>query len=170
MIKNDIRNLIRKATQLPVWLANENGKKPPKPFMMLYVQNAQRLPLHASRPEEDGQQGFITTYSAHRDANCQLQCFGEGSYDELDMMGQRFKGQTMLDAAGAVNMAIENIGIVQDVPVLRDAANYEPRAILEFTVRYTMAHTEPSFVIEKTNIGMATQGSATELPDIKIEV
>lgn len=170
MIKNDIRNLIRQATQLPVWLANENGKKPPKPFMMLYVQNAQRLPLHSGRPEDDGKNGFITTYSAHRDANCQLQCFGEGSYDELDMMGQRFKGQTMLDAAEDANMAIENIGIVQDVPVLRDGANYEPRAILDFTVRYTLEHTEQSFVIEKTNITYNTQGSATELPDGEIKV
>lgn len=170
MIKSDICNLIMQATTVPVWIAYEGGTKPEKPFMMLHVQMAQRLPLHTSRPEDDGQGGFTTTYSAHREARCQLQYFGVGSYDELDMMSQRFKGQAMLDAAKNVNMAIENIGAVQDIPVLRDGTTYEQRAILEFTVRYTLAHGEQAHVIEHVNMTYTTEGSAVAPPDGEIEV
>lgn len=158
MIADEIAALLQKATEQPLILANQNGKRLKKPYMVLYVQRASRLPIHQTMSDDIGN----VLISAHRDASCQIQCFGDGAYDELDAMAQRFKSPKMVDESASVNMAIEKIGQVQDIPVLRDSLNYEPRAILEFYVRYTLTTSENVGAIEHVGVGFSTTGGLIE--------
>ncbi len=138
MIEDDIWALLSKATAKPIVFANQNGPRPPLPYIALRLDRAPASNLTAWTVREDGTQD----HSAHRDGIVELQCFGAGSFDTLDDMAQRLRGPAMVAEAAAANLAIYTLDSVMNIPVLRDGTTYEPRAVLEIGIRYTRTHTE----------------------------
>lgn len=161
MIEDDIRALLVKATQVPVVFANQNGPRPALPYITLRVDAAPRAPLLEAGLSEDG----VQTYAAHRDATVELQCFGPGSFDALDDLGQRLKGPAMVAAAFAANLAVYAVDAVQNVPVLRDGTTYEPRALMDIGIRYVKQHDEEAGFIETLRGEMTLQGQERSLVD-----
>ncbi|MBB2918331.1 phage neck terminator protein [Cupriavidus alkaliphilus] len=142
---------------VPVIFADENGRRPPKPYIQLRVQTARRFPLHRGAVDGAGQQLVI----AHRDAAVELQCFGRGSYDALDRLGQRLGTDAALAEAERLDLAVFDVGKISQVPVLRDQATYEPRALLELGVRYAVTLSDAVGVVEQVVFHGAVTGGAT---------
>lgn len=157
MIEDDIRSLLILATPVPIIFANQNGPRPPKPYITLRVDTAPRSGILAGPVTETGEQAF----NSHRDAVVELQCFGDGGFDALDTLAQRLHGPTMLAAAYAANMAIYQTDAVQNVPVLRDGSTYEPRAVLDIGVRYTLEQIEDVGLIQTVQGEMELQQGST---------
>lgn len=152
------------AGPVPVVFADENGPRPAKPYIALRVNPASRLPVHRGPVDGQGEQPV----SAHRSAQVELQCFGAGCLNALDAVGQRLNMQTALDLAEQLDLAVTAVGQLQQVPVLRDATTYEPRAVLELTIGYTLTLADTVGVIEEVNITGTTSGSALPGPTITI--
>ncbi|MDI9250281.1 hypothetical protein QMZ25_16900 [Stenotrophomonas sp. RS-48] len=161
MIEDEIRALIAKATTLQVIFANQNGPRPKLPYITVRVDTAPRAPLLEADLSDDGNQ----TYAAHRDATVELQCFGDGSFDALDDLSQRLKGPYMVAAGYAANIAVYATDSVQNIPVLRDGAKYEPRAVLDIGIRYTKQHDEEVGLIKTVQGEMTLQDHGTDLVD-----
>jgi hypothetical protein len=142
---------------VPVVFAEENGPRPPKPYIQLRVQTALRFPLHRGAVDDGGQQ-LVTV---HRDAAVELQCFGSGSYDVLDKLGQRLGMEVSLAEAERLDLAVFDVGKLSQVPVLRDQASYEPRAVLELGVRYAVSLADTVGAVEQVMLHGAVTGGAT---------
>jgi hypothetical protein len=153
--------LISRFAGLPVVFANENGPRPPKPYIQLRVQAAQQFPLHRGAVDDAGEQPV----TAHRDASVELQCFGQGAYDALDTLAQRLRMDDALAEAEALDLAVFDIGKVSQLPVLRDASTYEPRGVLELGIRYAVTLVQSVGVIEKLTINSKlVNGAVRVLP------
>lgn len=140
-----------------VIFADENGPRPPKPYIQLRLQTALRFPLHRGAVDDAGQQ-LVT---GHRDAAVELQCFGSGSYDVLDNLGQRLTMEGSLAEAERLDLAVFDVGKISQVPVLRDQASYEPRAVLELGVRYAVTISDAVGAVEQVVLHGAVTGGAT---------
>jgi hypothetical protein len=161
MIEDEIRRFLVKATPVPIVIANQNGPRPALPYITLRVDAAPRAPLLEADLSDNG----VQTYAAHRDATVELQCFGEGSFDALDDLGQRLKGPAMVAEAFARNLAVYAVDAVQNVPVLRDGSTYEPRALLDIGIRYVKQHDEDVGLINTVQGEMTLQSQARSLVD-----
>ncbi|MEZ7780464.1 hypothetical protein O4A46_01495 [Cupriavidus gilardii] len=159
-----IYELITTAATAPVIFANENGPRPAKPYIALRVNPASRLPVHRGPVDDAG----VQPVSAHRSAQVELQCFGTGCMDALDVLGQRLHMQAALDRAEQLDLAVTAVGQLRQVPVLRDATTYEPRAVLELTIDYTTTLADDVGVIETVNITGTRDGGALPGPTITI--
>lgn len=159
MIEDDIMALLAQATLLPIIFANQNGPRPKLPYVTMRIEAAPRMPLLEAGLSEEG----VQTYAAHRDSTVELQCFGEGAFDALDLLSQRLKGPAMLAAALEANLAIYAVDAVQNVPVLRDGTRYEPRAVLDLGIRYTKQHDEQVGLIKTVQGDMSLQEGGHEL-------
>lgn len=159
-----IFDLITTAATAPVIFADENGPRPPKPYIALRVNPASRLPVHRGPVGVEG----VQPVSAHRSAQVELQCFGAGCMDALDALGQRLHMQAALDRAEQLDLAVTAIGPLRQVPVLRDGTTHEPRAVLELTIGYTTTLSDEVGVIETVNITGTTDGGALPGPTITI--
>ena len=159
-----IYDLITTAATAPVIFADENGPRPAKPYIALRVNPASRLPVHRGTVDDAG----VQPVSAHRSAQVELQCFGWGCMNALDALGQRLHMQAALDRAEELDLAVTAVGQLRQVPVLRDATMYEPRAVLELTIDYTTTLADDVGVIEKVNITGTTDGGALPGPTITI--
>lgn len=159
-----IFDLITTAATVPVIFADENGPRPPKPYTAMRVSPARRLAVHRGAVDDAG----LQPVAAHRSAQVELQCFGAGCANALDELGQRLHMQAALNRAEQLNLAVTAVGRLRQVPVLRDAATYEPRAVLELTIDYTTTLADDVGVIETVNITGTTDGGALPGPTITI--
>jgi hypothetical protein len=142
---------------VPVIFADENGPRPQKPYIQLRVQTAHRFPLHRGAVDDAGQQ-LVT---GHRDAAVELQCFGRGSYDALDSLAQRLGMEAALADAERLDLAVFDVGKISQMPVLRDQASYEPRALLELGIRYAVTLTDAVGAVEQVVFHGTVIGGAT---------
>lgn len=161
-----IHALVSRFAGLPVVFANENGPRPPKPYIQLRVHTAQQFPLHRGAVDDAGEQPV----TAHRDASVELQCFGPGAYDALDTLAQRLRMDDALAEAEALDLAVFDIGMVSQLPVLRDASTYEPRAILELGIRYAVTLVQSVGVIEHLTINGKLVDGAVGLLAVDLSV
>ncbi|CAG9173084.1 LIC_12616 family protein [Cupriavidus respiraculi] len=159
-----IYELVSLTATVPVIFANENGRRPEKPYIALRVAAAPRLPVHRGPVDTDGMQAV----SSHRDAQVELQCFGAGSFDVLDSLGQRLHMNDAAQRAEVLDLAVFQVGEVRHAPVLRDATTYEPRAVLELGIRYTLTLADDVGLIETVNAEGTTEGAALPGPTITI--
>ncbi|KUE88887.1 hypothetical protein ASL20_09685 [Cupriavidus necator] len=156
-----IYELISGASDVPVIFGEENGPRPPKPYIALKVQWAHRFPLHHGAVDPAGGQ----TVMGHRDASVELQCFGASSLSALDMLAQRLGMERALGEAERLDLAVFEFGRASQVPVLRDQATYEPRAVLELGIRYSVVTVDAVGVIEEISArGELTAGATGTVP------
>lgn len=149
---------------IPVIFRDGNGPRPGKPYMTLKVTPAARLPVHLGAVDQDGRQDV----SAHRDAGVELQCFGDDAFQVLDELSLRLGFPSLVDFANSLDLAVFDVGDVQDLPVPRDDARFEPRAVLELRVRYTGTLADEVGYFEAVEVTGTLTGGATELPPIQI--
>lgn len=145
MIVDTLRRLLVQATTTPVIIAYQNGPRPKRPYMTVWTASEALLPVSAGKIDADGMQAVV----AHGTSSCEVQCFADDAGERLAALSMALRGVTMIDAAADANVAIDNIGPVRSVPILRDGAQYEPRAILEFDFRALREHVDDVGFIDR---------------------
>lgn len=156
----DFLTLFEAATTRPVIFANENGKRPQRPYVTVQLQLASPLPVHTGPVDGNGQRRL----SAHRPVTIQLQCYGDGSWGVLDQMQLTLYTDSLLNLAESLNIGLQREPRLQDVPALLEGTKYEPRAILDIEAMYTGSIEEEVGIIETVNgTGTTTPGTAPEL-------
>lgn len=149
-------------------VANENGPRPPGMYGTVRVENSRRLPSHNDQTETPdpipalGQRGN----DAHRTGRVEVQVFGTGAYDALDTAIQRLDTEAAMDAAEAVSMVFGRTQDLQSVPVLRNASQFEERAVASFPFAYTRR------VVEQIPVFETIEGEAlvNDLPPLPFSV
>ncbi len=154
--QQSIFTLIEGTAGVPVVFAWENGPRPPKPYIAMLVNTAARGHVHRGTVSNAG----VQTVAQHRDARVDLQCYGAGSYDVLDTLAQRLHMLDALDLADVLDLAVFDVGSTQNVPMMRDAMNWEPRAILDLGIRYTSTLDDQVGAIETVEAEGTTTGGA----------
>ncbi|TFL14217.1 hypothetical protein CSC67_08680 [Pusillimonas caeni] len=157
---DDFYTLVDAATSHQVVFANENGKRPERPFITLQVSVGAPQPIHRGPVDDDGLQRI----SAHRPVTVQLQCYGAGSWGVLDELQLKLYTDSMSDLAESLNIALQREPRLQDVPALLDDTKYESRAILDLEAMYTAGIDDDVGYIETVNGTIeTTPGIAPEL-------
>ncbi|CAP41318.1 phage neck terminator protein [Bordetella petrii] len=152
------------AADVPVIFRDGNGKRPGRPYITLKVTPAARLPVHLGAVDDSGGQQV----SAHREAGVELQYFGDDAFQALDEISLRLGFPSIVDFANGLDLAVFDVGDVQDIPVPRDKARFEPRAVLDLRVRYTGTQIDTVGTLEGVEIGGSLSGGITEVPAIEI--
>ncbi|WP_258129238.1 phage neck terminator protein [Achromobacter anxifer] len=141
----------------PVIFANENGKRPTTPYIAMAVRWAKISGAEVGRVDDDGAQSV----HQHDDATVELQSFGAGAYDELDDLALKLRHPLYEERAEALGLALFEIGRLQNIPVMRDAARFERRGVLELGIRYMRIHSEQVGFIETVTGTATTTGGLT---------
>lgn len=132
-VHSDFYTLFDEATPVPIIFANQNGPRPPKPYITLRLSVASPLPVHTGPTDDAG----IRELSAHRAALAQLQVYGPGCWEIAEQLAMSLSKESIQALAETLNITINERVRIQDVPALVDTATYEPRAILDVEASYT---------------------------------
>lgn len=154
------------AVDVPVIFANENGDRPPQPYIAMAVRWA-----HASKAEQGvvGDDGAMEVCQ-HTDATVELQGYGAGAFQGLEGLQLRLQHPLFEDRAEALGLAVFDRGRLENIPVLRDGARYEQRAVLELGVRYATSVSGAAGVIETVAGSGVTSGGLTPPVEIPFSV
>lgn len=144
-----------------VIFADENGPRPAAPYIAFAVRWAQASSAEIGRVGDDGLQAV----RQHNDATVELQAFGAAAYDGLDELALKLRHPVYEERAEALDLAVFEIGRLQNIPVLRDSTRFEKRGVLELGVRYARSFTAPAGVIEAVEGSFRVTGGATDLPE-----
>lgn len=151
MIDDDVRTALLPAFgTVPLIHANENGPRPEGVYATMRIETAHDMPAHIGpivTPDPIPALG-TRDLNAHRVGTVELQCFGEGSFDVLDTAALLLQGIVAMDAAEAVGVVFGVVSDLQNQPALRNASQWEPRAICSLPFAYTRRVSETVAVIE----------------------
>ena len=151
-----------------VIFANENGPRPLSQYVTLRIESAHKLPEHTGVLTENGPIPALGSRptDAHRTGQLEIQCFGPGSFDVLDIAMQRLSEEVHVMAANARELAFGTSSDVTNEPALRDGLSFEPRAIVSLPFAYTRRTVETLPMIETLNAVV----EISDLPDLPIHV
>jgi len=125
----------------PLIIANENGPRPAGLYGTIRIESMHRLPSHTG-PLAEGEPNGTRTVSAHRTGMLELQMFGAAAYDTLDLGVQKFDHDENLERFEAAGIVFGAVHDVENLPVLRNASQFDPRAVVEIPFSYTRATSE----------------------------
>lgn len=150
----------------PLIFANENGPRPVVQYVTLRIEGAHKMPEHHGPAVELGPAPAFgeRANDAHRTGSVELQCFGAGSFDVLDIALQRLSEEATTDATNAREIAFGMSSDLRNEPAFRDGLSYEPRAIATIPFAYTRRTIEAMPFIETVNAIVAV----ADLPDMPI--
>ncbi|QDJ57255.1 phage neck terminator protein [Bordetella hinzii] len=140
-----------------VIFANENGKRPSSPYIAMALRWTKVSAAEAGRVDDAGAQ----TVHQHDEATVELQSFGPAAYDALDEVALRLRHPLYEERAEALGLAVYEIGRLQNIPVMRDAARFERRGVLELGIRYIRTHSDVVGFIETVTGTVTTTGGLT---------
>lgn len=162
MTEDDLRTALLPAMPagVDIIIAHENGPRPAGLYVTLRIENTHQLPGHAGPLEGNpAPTGFGTMpIDAHRTGLLELQCFGVGSFEVLDLAMQRLQFETVIEAAEALNIAFGRSSDVENVPALRNELSFEPRAIVSLPFAYTRRVVESLPYIETVEGTISIEG------------
>ncbi|MCP1404578.1 phage neck terminator protein [Achromobacter insolitus] len=142
---------------VPVIFADENGKRPSGSYIAMAVRWEKISSAEVGRVDDDGAQAV----HQHDDATVELQGFGPAAYDGLDELALKLRHPLYEERAEALGLALYEVGRLQSIPVLRDAARFERRGVLELGIRYSRTHAEDVGFIETVTGTVTTTGGLT---------
>lgn len=125
----------------PLIIANENGPRPTGMYGTVRIESMHALPTHIGPLGEDVPDG-TRAVSAHRTGMVELQMFGAASYDTLDLGVQRMSHDSNVERFEAAGIVFGAAHDVENLPVLRNVSQFEPRAIVEIPFSYTRTTSE----------------------------
>jgi hypothetical protein len=114
--------------------AHDNGPRPDVRYITVRIESpARRLPSIVGKQDAQGNQ----PRDAHRTGSVELQAFGVGSFDLLDEGLQRLDQENAIAAAEARHLVFAMTADVQEIPLLRNQSEWEPRAVATLSFAYT---------------------------------
>lgn len=166
MIEDDVRDVLAPLfAPAPLIFANENGPRPVVQYVTLRIEGAHKMPEHHGKTADLGPAPALgqRPNDAHRTGNIELQCFGAGSFDLLDIAMQRLSEESFVDSANLREIAFGTSSDILNEPALRDGLSYEPRAIATLPFAYTRRTVETMPFIETVN-AIAAVGDLPDMP------
>jgi hypothetical protein len=158
--------LLAAAGDIPIIFAEENGDRPPRPFITMVLRWAQAGPSEDGAVDCEGMQ----TVHAHRDATVELQSFGNAAYDALDQLALALQHTAHEVRAENLGLALYDVGRLQNIPINRDGVRYERRGVLELGIRYTRERAEFVGVISHVAAAGTTSGGLLPGRDMPFSV
>lgn len=131
-------------TWQPLIYANQNAPKPPLPFVSMQLTATNPLPVHRGDIDDFGDRDV----SAHFPLTAQLQFYGEGCWEEATRTALMLRTVEVQAKAESLNIGINSLNQIQDIPALLDGSFYEPRAVFTADVSYTFTVSEYTSFIE----------------------
>lgn len=113
--------------------ANENGTRPPKPYITQQILTGPAMDVHTGAVDDDGN----AILSKHRRVSINLQCYGDGSWQIMEDMEMSLNKQAALEAAYLYNIAIGAVPGLTDITLLMDDTTFENRTLLNVIAFYT---------------------------------
>jgi len=131
-----------------IW-ARQNGPKPKKPFAVLR--------LYAYRRDGLDEERFTSTQGVvevrgDRVATLEVQYFGDNAQQMLIELEQSLQRPTIVERCFGACVAFFDVKNIQDLTGLLDAATYEERASIDFSVRFVVSTTDETGYIDKITI------------------
>ena len=119
--------------------AEEDGPRPSRPYATLRVEevNTERH-LFRSEVDVDG----LVTFRENGMATVEVQVFGGNALDIANEVSRRLRAPAAHKRAHDKSLALAVIIGTQNLATLLNNAQYEPRAMLEFTVNHAQEFTE----------------------------
>lgn len=136
-------------------IANQNGPRPVGMYGTVRIDTLNRLPVHVGPQDEDG----VRKVSAHRTGQVELQMFGAAAYDTLDLAVQRMTHDEYIERFEEAGIVFGDAHEIQNLPVLRNQSQFEPRAIVEIPFSYTRSTEETLPWIETVEGEATIEGS-----------
>lgn len=121
--------------------ANQNGARPPGMYGTVRIETLHALPAHTGALAE-GEPDGTRSVAAHRTGMLELQMFGAASYDTLDLGVQRLTHDSNIERFEAAGIVFGAAHDVENLPVLRNLSQFDPRAIVEIPFSYTRTTSE----------------------------
>lgn len=144
MLLADIRSLLTQATAVPIIFAHQNAPRPARPYIAVSIVSQTMTPHVLGEIDDDGNQEI----AAHRISTVELQCFADDPLSILDALLLRLHGDVARAGAAELDIAVMGPGTLQSMPVVRDGAFIEPRAIAEITIGSTSRTQEQTSFVE----------------------
>lgn len=141
--------------------AHGNGPRPVGVYGTVRIESATAAPAHVGRlSAPDPIPAFgRRELAAHNSGQVEVQVFGEGSYDILSAAVLMLDSLAAIDSADAADVVFGTTQSVQNVPALRNASEYEPRALASIPFAYTRRVIEPVPVIETVEGSVSVSGA-----------
>lgn len=144
-VHSDFWDLFSMATTWqPLIYANQNAPKPPTPFALMQLTATNPTPPHYSSVDDQGYRDITETHALQ----AQVQFFGEGCWGEAATFALRMKSVDVLAKAEALNIGINSLNQIQDIPALVESSFYEPRTVFDMDVSYAFTIQEFTSFIE----------------------
>lgn len=140
---------------IPLIAANENGPRPATLYGTVRIESMDRLPAHVGPLGDDG----VRAVAAHRVGQVELQLFGVQAYETLDLMLQRIAFDSNIEDFEAVGIVFGEASSLEDLPVLRNISQFDPRAVATVPFSYTRAVDETLPFIETVEGEATIEGS-----------
>ena len=136
------------------------------------------IALNVAEQREEAQEGIyasngLSTVKTPTRATLTVEMFGDSTHDPVDILEDIRRRVTMtswLDVAFKNGIAFFDSAPVLDIAALLDGVSWEPRARLEFSIRYTAVMTEAVSTIEKATIDGTYLLGALEKEQCVIEI
>lgn len=129
---------------VPLIIANQNGPRPNTMYGTIRIETMTTLPTHVGPQNDAG----LRLVAAHRIGSVELQVFGAASYDTLDVAIQRFSHDANVERFEAAGIVFGESRNVENIPVLRNQSQFEPRAVASVPFSYTRTTEETLSWIE----------------------
>lgn len=139
----------------PLIIANQNGPRPATLYGTIRIESMHRLPNHIGPQDVNG----VRKVSAHRTGQLEIQMFGVSAYETLDLIMQKFSFDANVEAFEQRGIVFGEPGDLENLPVIRNVSQFDPRAIATVPFSYTRAVDEALSWIETVNGTATIEGS-----------
>jgi hypothetical protein len=130
-----------------IW-ADQNGPRPALPYATLRLSVIPRIGTpHYSNPDNNG----LQTVLAVRESIVQVQRFGTDSVAAVETFADKLALTTNLDKFSLQKIALFDVSSVTDVAQLLNGLATEPRASVDFSIRWVSDQTDNVGLIETVN-------------------
>lgn len=143
---------------IEVIFANENGRRPSKPYVTLQATAAERYPVHHTEVLPNGDRKLF----AHQDFTLQVQAYGARCMERMNALSMALETEAGLGLADLLDLAWSTQPKIDNVPALLDNLSYEPRALLRIEGQHTLEITESVGFIETVNAAVSVSGGLSE--------
>lgn len=147
--KTFIHSIVTELLGCTVIWAKQNGQKPKKPFATLRLYALRGVGMNDEIPTTTLGQVEV---KGTQEATLEVQYFGANAEQNLIELNQALSKPTIVDRCFGAGVAFFDAQNVQDLTELLDAVNFEERASIDLSVRFTLSAKDEPGYFEKVSI------------------
>lgn len=157
--RDAIYDMLEPIAGVPLIWGYRNGPRPAETYIQMHTSNNES-PDHDHYGDVDAL-GYMPV-DGFREATLELVAFGPDGESRLNELVQRLRAPTQCDRAELLGLAFFDAGPVNNMPVKRDDAQWEPRSLVELGVRWTQGIIDDVGLIELVEYDATLDGRTTQ--------